>query len=73
MKELYYNVVNLIQEMPYIWFSVIWLITFAVILVLVMKFYKVYNGTQKNFEKLGLFITAIVLFAVLIFLTYVRK
>lgn len=73
MKELYYNIVNLIQELSAIWFSTIWLVTFAIILVLVMKFYQVYNGTQKNFEKLGLFITAIVLFAVLIFLTYVRN
>ena len=73
MKELYYDFVNLIQEMPALWFATIWLVGFAVVLMLIVKFYKAYNGTQKNFEKLGTFIIAIVLIAALIFLTYIRK
>lgn len=73
MKSLYYQFANFIQTLDSIWFSLIWLGIFAVILVLVMKFFKIYNGTQKKFEKLSLIVLALLLFALLIFLTYVRK
>ena len=73
MKSLYYQFVNFIQTMEPVWFVIIWLLLFAVILVLVMKFFKVYNGTQKKFEKLSLIVLALLLFAVLIYLTYIRK
>ena len=73
MKELYYQFVNFIQEMPNIWFTTIWLGLMAVIFVLVVKFYKIYNGTQKNFEKISLLVLALILFAILIYLTYIRN
>lgn len=73
MKNLYYQFVNYIQTMSQLWFVTIWLLMFALILVNVMKFFKIYNGTQKKFEKLSLLIIAILLFAALIFLTYIRK
>lgn len=73
MKSLYYQFVNYIQTMSPLWFTTIWLLLFAFTFVLVMKFFKVYDGTQKNFEKLGCLIGAILLFALIIFLTYIRK
>ena len=73
MKNLYYQFVNYIQTMSQLWFVTIWLLMFALILVNVMKFFKIYNGTQKKFEKLSLLIIALLLFAALIFLTYIRK
>ena len=73
MKELYYQFVNFIQEMPNIWFTTIWLGLMAVIFVLVVKFYKIYNGTQKKFEKISILVLAILLFALLVYLTYLRN
>ena len=73
MKSLYYQFVNFIQTMDQLWFIILWLGMFAVTLVLVMKFFKIYNGTQKKFEKLSLLVLALIVFAALIFLTYLRK
>lgn len=73
MKSIYYQFVNFIQTMDALWFTTIWMSLFAGILLLIMNFFKIYNGTQKKFEKLSLFILAMLLFAVLIFLTYVRN
>ena len=72
MKELYYQFVNYIQGLSNLWFATIWLGIMCIIFVLVVKFYKIYNGTQKNFEKVSLLVLALVLFAVLIFLTTIR-
>ena len=72
MKELYYQFVNFIQNLSPLWFATIWLGLMAVILVLVVKFYKIYNGTQKSFEKISLLILALLLFAILIYLTYLK-
>ena len=73
MESLYYQFVNYIQTMDQIWFMVIWAAIFCVCLILVMRFFKLYNGTQKKFEKLSLIIVAVLLFALLIFLSYIRK
>ncbi len=73
MKSAYYQFVNFIQTMPAIWFATIWLLAIAVVFVCIMKFFKIYNGTQKNFEKLSLLVIAILLFAIVIYLTYVRN
>ena len=73
MKSLYYQFVNFIQSINALIFLSIWLILFVFILLNIMKFFKAYNGTQKKFEKLGTFTLALILFAVLIFLTYVRN
>ena len=73
MKSFYYQFVNFIQEMPQVWFAIIWLLLVAVILVNIMKFFKIYNGTQKKFEKISLIVIAIMLFALLVYLTYIRN
>ena len=72
MKSLYFQFVNFMQEMPSLWFLTIIIALFALTLILIVRFFKIYNGTQKNFEKLSLLIIAILLFAVLIYLTYIR-
>lgn len=73
MKQIYYQFVNFIQEMPQLWFVTIWLVLLAICFVCIMRFYKIYNGTQKTFEKVSLLIIAILIFALLVYLTYIRK
>ena len=73
MKSLYYQFVNYVAEMPTVWYVTIWTILFCGALIFIMKFFKIYNGTQKKFEKLSLLVIAILLFSALIFLTYIRK
>ena len=72
MKSIYYQFVNYIQTMPFIWFATINIILFSFSLICVMKFFKKYNGTQKKFEKLSLIISAVLMFAVLVYLTSIR-
>jgi len=72
MKEIYFQFVNFIQELSVFWFSVIWIVLMAITLLLIVKFYKIYNGTQKSFEKISLLILALIVFAIIVFLTYVR-
>ena len=71
--SIYYQLVNFIQEMPNLWFSSIIIVLFAVSIMSIAKFFKAHNGTQKNFEKLSLLFLGVVLFAILLFLTYIRK
>ena len=73
MKSLYYKFVNLIQTMDSLWFISLWLVAVAIELVIIMKFFKIYNGTQKKFEKLSLLVIAVVVLAVIIFVTSLRK
>ena len=73
MKAFYEKIVGYIQAIDPLWFSVIWLGLFALALVLVMKFFKIYNGTQKKFEKLSYIVLALLVFALIIFLTMARK
>lgn len=73
MKSLYYQLVNYIQEMSTTWFVVIFIVLFSVMLLSVAKFFKIYNGTQKKFEKISLMAMAIIIFCVIVFLSYVRK
>ena len=73
MKSIYYQFVNFIQELNGLWFMTIWLLLLATILILIVRFFKIYDGTQKKFEKVSLLILAILLIAVLVFLTYIRK
>lgn len=72
MKSLYYQFVNLIQTMNPVYFIIMWLLLTAGVLLFIMKFFKVYNGTQKKFEKLSYLFIALTLFAILAFLTYLR-
>ena len=73
MKSIYYQFVNFIQTMPQLWFISIWLLLLAGVLILIMKFFKIYNGTQKKFEKISLIIWAVILFAALVYLTLIRR
>ena len=73
MKDIYFQFVNYIQEMPGLLFATIWVVLISVVFLLVVKFYKIYNGTQKSFEKVSLLFLALIIFAILVFLTYVRK
>lgn len=73
MKSYYYQFVNFIQEMPTGWFVAIMAVLVIAVMLLTMKFFKIYNGTQKKFEKVSLIILAIICFAILIFLTYIRN
>lgn len=72
-KSAYYQFVNFIQGLDKVVFASIWLLFVALILVLIMKFFKKYNGEQKKFEKIGKLFLAIVLFVIIVFLTYIRK
>ena len=73
MKSLYYQFVNFVQTMHAGVFVTIWLILMALVLVNIMKFFKAYNGTQKKFEKMGTFTLALILFAIVVFFTYIRN
>lgn len=71
--NIYNQFVNFIRDMPSIWFLTIWFALFAGCLLLVMNFWKKHDGKQNSFVKLSLLAWAIILFALLIYLTYIRK
>ncbi len=71
--SLYNRFVNFLQELDTIWFVTIWMLLLVVMLVCILRFFKIYNGTQQKFEKVSLMILALVVFAVLIFITYIRS
>ncbi len=73
MKSLYYQFVNFIAEMSPVWYVTIWTVLFAGVLIFVMKFFKLYNGEQKSFEKVSYIFIALILFALLVFFSYLRK
>ena len=73
MKSLYYQFVNFIAEMPVVWYVTIWAVLFCGALILIMKFFKLYNGEQKSFEKVSYIFIALILFALLVFFTSLRK
>lgn len=73
LNSLYNQFVNFIQEMQTVWFVTIWMVLLIGMLVCILRFFKIYNGTQKKFEKVSLMIVALILFAMLIYITYIRK
>ena len=73
MKAAYYQFVNFIQGLTNFWFYTIWFALFAIVFMLVIRFFKIYNGTQKRFEKISILVLAILLFALLVYLTYLRN
>ena len=73
MKSLYYQFVNFVAEMSTVWYVTIWTILFCGALIFIMKFFKLYNGEQKSFEKVSYIFIALILFALLVFFTYLRK
>ena len=73
MKAAYYQFVNFIQTMEPLWFLTIWLILFMLTLSTVIKFFKLYNGTQNSFTKVSLIVMAVIFFSLLVYLTYIRN
>ena len=73
LTSFYNQFVNFIQELHTACFVTIWVILLVGMLVCIMRFFKIYDGTQKKFEKVSLMIIAIILFALLIYITYIRK
>ena len=73
MKSLYYQFVNFVAEMSTVWYVTIWTVLFCGTLIFIMNFFKLYNGEQKSFEKVSYIFIALILFALLVFFTYLRK
>ena len=73
MKSVYYKIADYIQAMDPLIYATIWLGLFALAFILVVKFFKIYNGTQKKFEKLSYVVLALLVFVIIVFLTNVRK
>ncbi|MBE7076671.1 MAG: hypothetical protein E7374_02135 [Clostridiales bacterium] len=73
LKSIYYQFENWIATMNPWLFAFIYVILFAIIFISILRFYKIYNGEQKQFEKISLLIITILLFAFVVFITYVRN
>ena len=73
MKSLYYQFVNFIAEMPVVWYVTIWVVLFGGTLIFITKFFKLYNGEQKSFEKVSYIFLAVILFILLVIFTNLRK
>ena len=73
MKSLYYQFVNFVAEMQVVWYVTIWTILFCGALIFIMKFFKIYNGEQKSFEKVSYIFLAVILFILLVIFTSLRK
>ena len=73
MKSIYYQFVNFWQEMKPLWFGTIAMLLFAMTLIFVAKFFKKYDGTQKEFVKLSYLLLAVIFFAALVYLVSIRK
>ena len=73
MKSIYYQFMNFIQTMDSIWYVTLWFGLAALSLATILKFFKIYNGTQKKFEKLSLLVLTFVFFSCLVLLTAIRN
>ena len=73
MKSIYYQFVNFIQTLSPLWFITIWITLLCGTLISITRFFKLYNGEQKSFEKVSLLVIAIICFALLVYLTYIRN
>ena len=71
-KSGYFQFINFLQNLPSVWFVTIWVALFCLSLVCIMKFFKGYDGTQKEFKNVSKIIIAVLLIACLVFLTSVR-
>ena len=70
----YYNrFVNFIQQMPTIWFVIIWFVLFAGIMLCIATLFKKYDAEKNKFKKVSMLIVAAILMAILIYLSYIRK
>lgn len=73
LKSYYYQFVNFIQEMNATWFVLIWLGLVVAILLSIMTFFRENSKENKKFVKGSMIILTILLFALLVWLTYIRK
>ena len=73
IKSGYFQAVNFLQDLPDIVFGTIWLALLALTLICVLKFFKEYNGTQKEFVKVSMIVLSIIFFVCLVLFTYIRK
>ena len=73
MSEIYYQFVNFWQEMKPLWFGTIAMLLLALTLIFIAKFFKKYDGTQKEFVKLNYLLLAVIFFAILVYLISIRK
>ncbi len=73
IKSYYYQFINFIQEMNTGWFITIWLMLVVAILLSIMTFFKENSKANKKFVKVSMLILALLLFALLVWLTYIRK
>lgn len=70
----YYNrFVNFIQQLPTIWFVIIWFVLFAGILLCIATLFKKYDAEKNKFKKVSMLVVAILLFALIVYLSYIRK
>lgn len=70
MDSLYYQFVNYIQSIPPIWFMTIFIAGISGTFLLIVKFFKRYDGSQTRFEKLSLLILAMMLFGAVAYITH---
>ena len=73
IKSAYFQFINFLQGLPNGWFLTIWLGLLALTLVCILKFFKEYNGTQKEFVKVSMIVLAVIFFVCLVLFTYIRK
>ena len=71
-KSGYFQLVSFVRDLPKFWYFTLWAVLVCLTLVCIMKFFKKYDGTQKEFVKVSLIILAVIFFACLMFITYVR-
>lgn len=73
MKTFFNKLVELVQSIPNIWFITIVCLLFALSLGLVVKFFKQYDGTQKELKKPSLIILSLISLVLVVFLIYLRN
>lgn len=73
MKSLYYQFVNFIQRMNPFVFAAIWVVLLGLTFMFIIKFFNSYDNDKKRYKKTSFLIIGILIMAVLIFLTYLRK
>ena len=70
MRSFYYQFVNWVQAIPPLWFMTIFIAGISGTFMLIIKFFKKYDGSQTKFEKLSFLILAIMLFSVVAYISY---
>ena len=73
LQSVYFQFVQFIQGIPTWIFIGIFVVLFCTALLLIVKFFKKYNGEQKKFEKVSYIVFALIILAIIIYLTIIRK